>query len=173
MSEDTPEPKAPPSLLERPLAIATALLTLIGMTVGGGFWAGLHYSESKALADKSELVAQHTQAVADLKICGANLDAEKSKVTAATSICTNTQAALAEKDQKILALTSVLERQSNCAFIHEQIRTIQAEIEYPTIRSVMAYSSDMTKQDEETKARHAALEQRIAEYQKQLGTCNR
>ncbi len=170
MSDDTPSPKDPPPLLERPLTIATGLLTLIGMTVGGGFWAGLHYSESKALADKSELVAQHAQAVADLKICGTHLDTEKSNVAEIQSTCTNTQSTLAEKDRQILELTSAMERQSNCTFIHQQIVATQSEIARPSFQSVMVGGSMYEKEDIERKA---MLQERLAQYQQQLGTCNR
>lgn len=174
MSDDTPPPKDPLPLLERPLTITTGLLMLVGAAVSGGFWAGLHYSESKALADKSELVAQHAQAVTDLKICGTNLSTEKSSVAAVQATCTHTQAALAEKDRQILELTSALERQSNCAFIQAQIRETQAAIERPTIRSITDTTAEAwVAREREAIAKRTVLEQRLAEYQKQLGTCHR
>ena len=173
MTDDTTASKEKPPLWDRSLTITTALLGIIGTAFTGGGWIGLHYGESKALAQNSELVAKHAQVVADLKISDTNLGIEKKRAAEMQTAYTNIQSALADKERQVLDLSRQLGLQSNCTFVQQQIRATQAEIDGSTINSIMAFSSDVEKGKAERNAKLIMLEQRLAEYQKQLGTCNR
>jgi hypothetical protein len=170
MNDDSPSPKDKLALWERPVVIAGALLTLVVVASGGGFKAGQHYSESKALAEKSELVAEHAQAKADLKICSTTAQTEQQNAAKVQAVCASLTATVQAKDQQIADLSRQLGLQSNCTFIHEQIRSTQADIERPSFRSIMASGTTLDKDEAERKAQ---LQQRLAGYQQQLGTCDR
>jgi len=79
---------------------------------------------------------------------------------------------LSSKVGEVSLLASRVNAVSNCAFIHEQIQKLEAELHAGVIHLSMWSNSsqqDLRDRDARDDAKRLALEQKIARYQEQLG----
>lgn len=158
------------SFWDQSITRITALVTIVGSIFGAGLWVGQIIADAKSQSEKSEISAKLAHAEADVKIHTAKVDGQVTQINAMNMERERLRSANDAQQLQIADLSQKLGLQSNCTFIHEQIRLTQAEIERPSFSSIMASG---TKFDKEEAERKAELQQRLAGYQQQLGTCNR
>ncbi len=169
MSDDDNTPKTQTAFWDQSLARMTALLTIVGMIFGAGLWVGQVIADAKGQAEKSELNAKLARVEADTKIHSAKVDSQAEQLNAMNAERARLQSAGDAQQQQIAELSQKLGLQSNCTFIHQQIKATEADIERPSMSSIMAAG---TQFDQEQAQRMTLMQERLAAYQAQLGTCN-
>jgi hypothetical protein len=143
-------------------AITTVTFAVFGALASGGFWLGQQFAESRAAVQQAKLEGANAQLQAKL---------EGSEVRIQLLSQTNEQfkdagewleRLLEQKTQEVNKLAADLGRSNNCGFIHQQIRLTLDEMR-----------TKWRMDPEAEQARRGILEHRLAEYQRQLGTCNK
>ena len=170
MSDDDNIPKTQTAFWDQSLARMTAMLTIVSMIFGAGLWVGQVIADAKGQAEKSELNAKLARVEADMTIHSAKVDSQAEQLNAMNAERARLQSAGDAQQQQIAELSQQLGLQSNCTFIHQQIKATEADIERPSMDSIMAAGIQF---DQSQAERRTLLRERLAAYQAQLGTCNR
>lgn len=170
MSDDDNTTNTETSFWDKFLVRMTALATIVSAIFAAGVLLGQTTADVKNQVEKSELNAKFVRLEADTKIHGAKVDSQAEQLNAMNAERARLQSLSDTQQEQIADLSRKLGMQSNCTFIHQQIKATEAEIERPTIASVMAAG---TQFDQIQAERRTLLRERLAAYQTQLGTCNR
>jgi len=148
-------------------AVITTAFAGIGAIAYGGFWVGQRVADSQALAQQADLKAINAQIQAKLEVAQAQLRSASTESAQMRELVERLQRTIADKSNEVSKLRVALGRSNNCAFLRQQIIETKKEM-----RGTGFFDASQEWQDEQ-KARKAALEQRLAGYQQQLGICNK
>lgn len=148
--------------------IISTTFAAFSIAVSGGFWAGQTLAEAQALGQNAELKANVGQLQARLEVTQSKIDQAEKILVQWQEAYGKTQQVLAQKNAELAQLSSEVGRANNCAFIQRQIVETRQDIDHARF----TWSSSAGKEyEEKQKSLINDLEQRLARYQQQLGTC--
>lgn len=145
------------------IAVGAASFTTV---CGLGFTAGLKYEESQANLKQAELNVV-------LGMVQAKLETVQGKVQGLSEVNGKLSQnynqlldILNSRNAQIEQLSAHVRSTDNCAFIHQQIRSMEQEIKFGGVGVVFGGTSEL---EEQYRVRRVSLEQRLAGYQALLG----
>ncbi|MFA1723058.1 MULTISPECIES: hypothetical protein [Xanthomonas] len=161
----------------RVVAEYAGLVTLLGAALGTSYQVGKEVRDGEASKASATQDSKHSSELSEIKgdisILQTSLTLAQSKQEAAENEATQWKAAysallkqLDSEQKNRQELTVALSKSDNCAFIHEQIRSLQTEIRNSTM--VWMGADGIAREKE----RRNPLETQIRNYQEQLGNCN-
>lgn len=161
----------------RVVAEYAALFTLLSAALGASYRFGKEVRDGEASKAIAAQDSRHSSELSkikdDISILQTSLTIAQSKQETAENEATQWKAAysvllkqLDSEQKNRQELTVALGRSDNCAFIHEQIRSLQTEIRSSTM--VWMDADGIAREKE----RRHPLEIQIKNYQEQLGNCN-